>query len=85
MLACARLLIKNTSLLHMTIDTAWLACFKEEAPSAFTPRAPFHASAVFSDGQIRLMQNAPEGPQTWNNYIFNRSFSGVFSLLQQHR
>jgi len=40
----------------MTIDSSWLACFKSEAPHAFSQRAPFKPNAIFSDGQIRLMQ-----------------------------
>jgi hypothetical protein len=40
----------------MTIDTSWLASFKSEAPHAFTARIPFSPRAVFTDGQIRLMQ-----------------------------
>jgi hypothetical protein len=36
----------------MTIDSAWLACFKEEVPEAFTPKPLFRAAAMFSDGQV---------------------------------
>lgn len=56
----------------MTIDSSWLSCFKSEAPEAFTDKPLFRATAVFSDGQIRLMQSPPTEPQTWDNYIFNR-------------
>ena len=40
----------------MTIDSTWLRAFKEEAREAFTKHAPFRPNAVFTDGQIRLMQ-----------------------------
>lgn len=56
----------------MTIDNTWLQSFKSEAREAFTPTAPFKAHAVFSDGQIRLMQAPPKEPQTWDTYIYNR-------------
>ena len=45
----------------MTIDGTWLRAFKEEAEHAFTRRMPFKPSAVFCDGQIRLMQVSPTG------------------------
>jgi hypothetical protein len=56
----------------MTIDSSWLSCFKSEAPDAFTDNPLFRATAVFSDGQIRLMQSPPSEPQTWDDYIYNR-------------
>lgn len=56
----------------MTIDNTWLQSFKAEAREAFTPTAPWKAHAVFSDGQIRLMQAPPKQPQTWDAYIYNR-------------
>lgn len=56
----------------MTIDKSWLSCFKEDAFNAFSDKMPFRPKAVFSDGQIRLMQSPPMQPQTWDQYIFNR-------------
>lgn len=56
----------------MTIDRSWLSCFKEDAFAAFSEKMPFRPKAVFSDGQIRLMQSPPSQPQTWDQYIFNR-------------
>jgi hypothetical protein len=55
----------------MTIDSSWLHSFKAEAPEAFTKNAPFRHSAVFTDGQIRLMQGTHgRGPiQTWDEYV----------------
>jgi len=54
----------------MTIDSSWLASFKEEAPQAFQPSCSFRPSAVFCDGQIHLMQGAPVGPQVCFVFIF---------------
>lgn len=53
----------------MTIDSSWIACFKEDAPDAFTHHAPFHPDAVFIDGQIRLMPAAVDGVVSWEDYI----------------
>lgn len=49
----------------MTIDSSWLACFKEEAQEAFSPSCTMRPSAVFCDGQIHLMQGGPSEPQVW--------------------
>jgi hypothetical protein len=54
---------------NMTIDSSWIACFKEEVPEAFVPRPPFAPTAVFCDGQIRLMPSAIEGVVSWEEYI----------------
>lgn len=54
----------------MTIDSSWLCAFKEDIPHAFTRKSPFHASAVFVDGQIKLMQAPPSEPQTWDKFIY---------------
>lgn len=67
----------------MTIDTNWLKCFKEEAVEAFTDVCPFRPHAVFSDGQIRLMQNPPMHPQTWDEYIYKRFVSHYKYFLQR--
>jgi hypothetical protein len=53
----------------MTIDSSWIACFKQEVPGAFTARAPFRPDAVFVDGQIRLMPSAVEAVLPWEDYI----------------
>lgn len=53
----------------MTIDSSWLYAFKEDFPHAFTKKGPFHASAVFVDGQIKLMQTPPSEPQSWDAFI----------------
>jgi hypothetical protein len=60
--------------LGMTIDSSWIACFKEEIPAAFTPLPPFVPDAVFCDGQIKLMCPAVGELFTWADYIF-RQFS----------
>ena len=49
----------------MTIDSSWIACFKDEVPAAFTKRPPFPPNAVFIDGQIRLMPSAIETVMSW--------------------
>lgn len=53
----------------MTIDSSWIACLKEEVPTAFTPEAPFVPSAIFCDGQIRLMPSAIDSVISWEEYI----------------
>ena len=62
----------------MTIDSSWIACFKEEAPMAFTKNAPFPPNAVFIDGQIRLMPSAIESVMSWEEYI-QRQFERLIS------
>jgi hypothetical protein len=56
----------------MTIDSTWLCAFKEEMPHAFTQRNPFQSTAVFVDGQIKLMQGPPPEPQTWDDFIYRQ-------------
>lgn len=58
----------------MTIDSSWLCAFKEDIPHAFTPRSPFRPTAVFVDGQIKLMQATQSEPQTWDDFI-HRQFA----------
>lgn len=58
----------------MTIDSTWLSAFKEDLPHAFTRKSPFQPSAVFVDGQIRLMQGPQREPQTWDDFI-HRQFA----------
>lgn len=53
----------------MTIDSTWLSAFKEDLPHAFTPHSPFRPTAVFVDGQIRLMQGYQSEPLTWDDFI----------------
>ena len=65
MAAAARPKLKT----EMTIDSSWIACFKEEVPAAFTRRAPFEPDAVFCDGQIRLMCPTSSEALTWDDYI----------------
>lgn len=67
----------------MTIDSSWLAAFKEDVPSAFTPTVPFKAAAVFVDGQIKLMQSCPTEPQTWDQFI-HRQFARHLARHLQH-
>lgn len=59
---------------QMTIDSTWLHCFKQEAPEAFTKNAPFRHSAVYTDGQIRLMQGGVQRGriQTWDDYVYRQ-------------
>lgn len=66
----------------MTIDSTWLAAFKEDVPHAFTPAAPFRAGTVFVDGQIKLMQSQPSQPQTWDDFI-NRQFARHLSRFYE--
>jgi len=58
----------------MTIDSSWLCAFKEDLPHAFTRKTPFQPTAVFVDGQIRLMQGPQHQPQTWDDFI-HRQFA----------
>ena len=68
----------------MTIDSTWIASFKEEAPEAFTPHAPFHPKAVFCDGQIRLMRGHSQGLLTWDDYIWQQFQSHVARFFRNH-
>jgi hypothetical protein len=56
----------------MTIDSSWLHAFKEEAPYAFTETHPFAPSAIFVDGQIKLMQGFQREPLTWDEFIYRQ-------------
>lgn len=67
----------------MTIDSTWLVSFKEDVPCAFTPAAPHRHSAVFVDGQIKLMQAAPREPMTWDEFI-HRQFARHLSRHLEH-
>lgn len=62
----------------MTIDSSWLAAFKEELPHCFSPSCARHG-ATFIDGQIVLMQSSGmdgenSEPMTWDVYI-RRNFA----------
>lgn len=56
----------------MTIDSSWIASFKEEIPTAFTAQPPFRARAAFCDGQIRLMRGHGDVPLSWDRYVFQQ-------------
>jgi hypothetical protein len=66
----------------MTIDSSWLQAFKEEMPHAFTPKPSFRQSAVFIDGQIKLMQSPPAEPQSWDQFIFRQYARSVGYFLE---
>jgi hypothetical protein len=59
----------------MTIDSSWIASFKEESPISFTNTVPFRPIAAFIDGQIRLMRGNTSEFTTWDNYIWQQ-FTG---------
>ena len=61
----------------MTIDSTWIASFKEETPEAFTKHIPFQPKAVFCDGQIRLMRGYTQNLLTWDDYIYQQFLSHV--------
>ena len=67
----------------MTIDSTWLCAFKEELPHAFCKRNPFRASAVFVDGQIKLMQGPPGEPQTWDDFIYRFGLAWFLHCLDE--
>jgi len=67
----------------MTIDTQWLSCFKSECREAFTEKCRFKPTAVFSDGQIRLMQTGSSTLQTWDDYIYMRFVRYYAQFLKQ--
>lgn len=69
----------------MTIDSSFIECFKNEAPHAFTPAPPFHPSAVFCDGQIRLMRpnTADEPIQSWDSYVRRQFVYAVQKYLNK--
>lgn len=67
----------------MTIDSSWIACFKEEVPAAFTSAPPFAPNAVFCDGQIKLMCPAVGGFFTWADYIHRQFARGLQQYLDK--
>ena len=68
----------------MTIDSTWIASFKEEAPEAFTKHIPFQPKAAFCDGQIRLMRGHTQGLLTWDDYIWQQFQSHVSRFYRNH-
>ena len=68
----------------MTIDSTWIACFKEEAPDAFTKHVPFRPRAAFCDGQIRLMRGHTQNLLTWDDYIWQQFHSHVSKFYRNH-
>lgn len=68
----------------MTIDSTWIASFKEEAPEAFTKHIPFQPKAAFCDGQIRLMRGHTQGLLTWDDYIWQQFQSHVSKFYRNH-
>jgi hypothetical protein len=68
----------------MTIDSTWIASFKEEAPEAFTDHIPFRPRAVFCDGQIRLMRGYSQGLLTWDDYIWQQFYCPVSKFYRTH-
>lgn len=68
----------------MTIDSSWIASFKEEAPDAFTHHIPFRPRAAFCDGQIRLMRGSSDGLLTWDDYIWQQFYFPVSKFYKTH-
>jgi hypothetical protein len=61
----------------MTIDSSWIAAFKEESPNSFTKTIPFRPIAAFCDGQIRLMRGHTDDFMTWDMYIWQQFHAHV--------
>ena len=68
----------------MTIDSSWIASFKEEAPEAITKLPPFQPKAVFCDGQIRLMRGNSQGLLTWDDYIWQQFQAHIAKFYRNH-
>ena len=68
----------------MTIDSSWIASFKEETPEAFTDSIPFRPKAAFCDGQIRLMRGNTSELITWDDYIWQQFHSHVSKFFKNH-
>lgn len=66
----------------MTIDSTWLTAFKREVPCAFKPGAPFRYAAVFTDGQIKLMQPPARFIQTWDEFISRQFVRHLVRFLE---
>ena len=69
----------------MTIDSSWIAAFKEESPTSFTKHIPFRPIAAFCDGQIRLMRGHIGDFMTWDMYIWQQFHGHVRKFFDQHK
>lgn len=69
----------------MTIDSSWIASFKEESPDSFTKTIPFRPIAAFCDGQIRLMRGHTDDFMTWDMYIWQQFHAHVKKFYEQHK
>jgi hypothetical protein len=69
----------------MTIDSSWIASFKEESPTAFTKHIPFRPIAAFCDGQIRLMRGHTDDFMTWDMYIWQQFTAHVKRFYDNHK
>ena len=67
----------------MTIDSTWLAAFKEDTPEAFTKHSPMRPDVVFVDGQIKLMQGSQGDPVTWDDYIYKQFVRHLKKFFEQ--
>ena len=69
----------------MTIDSSWIASFKEESPDCFTKHIPFRPIAAFCDGQIRLMRGHTDDFMTWDMYIWQQFSAHVKKFYDTHK
>ena len=69
----------------MTIDSSWIASFKEESPTSFTKTIPFRPIAAFCDGQIRLMRGHTQDFMTWDSYIWQQFTGHVRKFYDTHK
>jgi hypothetical protein len=69
----------------MTIDSSWIAAFKEESPNAFTKTIPFRPVAAFCDGQIRLMRGHTDDFMTWDMYVWQQFHAHVKKFYDTHK
>ena len=69
----------------MTIDSSWIASFKEESPAAFTKNIPFRPTAAFCDGQIRLMRGHTQDFMTWDMYLWQQFTGHVRKFYDHHK
>jgi hypothetical protein len=69
----------------MTIDSSWIASFKEESPTAFTKGIPFRPIAAFCDGQIRLMRGHTQDFMTWDMYLWQQFTGHVKKFYDNHK
>lgn len=69
----------------MTIDSSWIASFKEESPTSFTKHIPFRPVAAFCDGQIRLMRGHIDEFMTWDMYLWQQFTGHVKRFYDHHK